>query len=228
MDERLIPVGERIWRVDQSLRVFGVSFGTRMTVIKRDTGDLVLVSPVEMDTELINMLNELGPVAHVIAPNPFHYLFLMSCKTAFAQALYYAPESLARRFKKFKFDHIIGEEEGFRWEQDLEYVLVQPSRFFSEVVLFHSVSQTLILTDIVMNFQRAHNLWEHLFLRSFGVYKRLAPSRLMRLLIKDKQPLADLLKWVKKRQPKQMIVAHGDIVEDDVVASLKKAFVENL
>lgn len=71
----LRQIDNHLWVAEQPLRYFGLSVGTRMTVIQLETGDLAVISPTQLSEQLRRQLDPLGQVAHIIAPNLFHYLF---------------------------------------------------------------------------------------------------------------------------------------------------------
>ena len=76
----LREIDRNIWVAEQPLRYFGLSVGTRMTVIRLANSELVVISPIQVDNETIARLNDIGDVSHIIAPNLYHYLFASNFK----------------------------------------------------------------------------------------------------------------------------------------------------
>lgn len=83
----LREIDKNLWVAEQPLKYFGLSVGTRMTVIRLANGELVVISPIQIDEATIQQLNQIGDVAHIIAPNLYHYLFTSNFKTLVLQYL---------------------------------------------------------------------------------------------------------------------------------------------
>jgi hypothetical protein len=53
----LRKIDESIWVAEQPLRYFGLSIGTRMTVVQLANCELAVISPIQMSDALVNHLN---------------------------------------------------------------------------------------------------------------------------------------------------------------------------
>src|SRR6185312_11539383 len=87
----LKPVAPEVWIVDGpeirfKLGILRVPFPTRMTVVRLPSGGLWLHSPVAFDASLAAALRELGPVAHIVAPNTIHYWWVGDWSSRFPAA----------------------------------------------------------------------------------------------------------------------------------------------
>ncbi len=71
----LKKIDKDIWVADAPFKYFGLSVGTRMTVIRLANRELVVISPIQIDNATSLELDKLGTVSHIIAPNLYHYLF---------------------------------------------------------------------------------------------------------------------------------------------------------
>ena len=58
------------------LRFLGLEVGARMTIVRLSGSKLLLHSPIEETPELVREVRALGTVAHIIAPNRLHHLFV--------------------------------------------------------------------------------------------------------------------------------------------------------
>lgn len=65
----LRKIDNNIWVGEQPLKYLGLNVGTRMTLIRLATGELIVISPIQVDNTTINQLNALGDVSYIIAPN---------------------------------------------------------------------------------------------------------------------------------------------------------------
>lgn len=63
----LKPLNTNIWTVSTQHKALGLNFGGRMTVIRLNSGNLILHSPVKLEDELKSELNELGAVKYIVA-----------------------------------------------------------------------------------------------------------------------------------------------------------------
>jgi hypothetical protein len=87
----LQQLDRHIWVAEQPLKFLGLPVGTRMTVILRADNSLLLISPIKIDRQLKQQLDNLGTVKYIIAPNLFHHLFLEHCQQLYPEAKLIAP-----------------------------------------------------------------------------------------------------------------------------------------
>ncbi|CAN5900481.1 hypothetical protein BH23ACT11_BH23ACT11_02800 [soil metagenome] len=159
----LKPFGEGIWIVDGPVvrmsAYLGVSvpFPTRMVVIRLSSGDLFVWSPTELDNELRTQIDALGPVRHLISPNKIHYEHIGVWKQAYPDATTWASPGVRERAKsqgiEVELDADLGDEPELEWREDLDQLVFRGSRFMEEVVFFHSASRTVVLADLIVNFE---------------------------------------------------------------------------
>ena len=76
----LREIDQDIWVAEQPLRYFGLSIGTRMTVVRLANRELVVISPIQLDAATANQLSSLGKLSHIVAPNLYHYFFAAQLK----------------------------------------------------------------------------------------------------------------------------------------------------
>ena len=74
----LEPVTASVWIVDSGpFTAMGlIPLPIRMTTIRLREGSLILHSPTRFDSALRRSLDEIGTIAHVIAPNSGHWKFV--------------------------------------------------------------------------------------------------------------------------------------------------------
>ncbi|WP_204623541.1 DUF4336 domain-containing protein [Crenalkalicoccus roseus] len=91
-------VAEEVWVVDSGpQRVLGLRLPVRMTVLRLAGGGLWLHSPTRHTPRLAAALTELGPIAHLVAPNTAHWTHLSPWQKAFPEAsLWAAPGVMGR------------------------------------------------------------------------------------------------------------------------------------
>jgi hypothetical protein len=231
--DTLKPVAASIWIVDGSIIRFGAGpfrapFTTRMTVIRLNDGGLWVHSPVDAGEALFAAVEALGPVRFLIAPNPIHYWWIPQWKARFPEAEFHAVETLKARAKRALPDfRAFSGDAPTRWSGTIDQLLVEDG-WFREAVFFHKKSRTLILADLIENFElsHVHGRFLRLLLRLGGV---LDPDgkmpRDMRFAFRRhreglKRAVEHMLAW----NPERIILAHGRWYDRDGVAELKRAF----
>ncbi|PTW61519.1 uncharacterized protein DUF4336 [Breoghania corrubedonensis] len=231
---RLKPVAENIWIVDGPTIRFGLpwpklTFPTRMTVIRLDSGDLMVHSPTPLTPKLRSELDGLGPVRHLIGPNRIHYWWLPDWKVAFPEAdVWLAPrirEQAGTRIDFVAFE--IENESGYPWDSEVETILAAGA-FMTEVDFFHRKSRTLVLTDLIENFEPEKVApWPMRILYRLGgvLHPHGSMPRDMRRTYRGSQ---EKLKAAVERMiafdPERVILAHGRWYERDGAAELRRAF----
>jgi len=175
----LREIDKNIWVAEQPLKYFGLSVGTRMTVIRLANSELVVISPIQVDSETIHQLNDIGDVSHIIAPNLYHYLFASNFKNIYPKAIFWAAPGLESKRPKLNIARIIQDKNSFL--DEVEYLLFDGFRTFTlsgfsllnECVFFHLESHTLVLTDTSVNFDESFPPLTQLAARVIGGYKNL-------------------------------------------------------
>jgi hypothetical protein len=216
------PFGVDIGIVDgpfEYLRMIGVKlplpFTTRMTVVRLQSGDLFLHSPIAFDPGLAVQLQSMGTIRHLVSPNQFHYAHIGEWSRAFPEALTWGSPRARRRARargiavQLKMD--LGSNAPCEWRDDIDQVKV-PGGIFGEVVFFHKVSRTLILTDTILNLEldKIRQPWRSAA-RLTGMYypqgQIFFGMRLPLLLQRKKSRTAAerILSW----EPERIIVSHG-------------------
>ena len=227
----LKEVDKNIWVAEQKLKYLGLQVGTRMTIIRLNNGELVVISPIKLDKGIINQVNELGKVSIIIAPNLYHHLFISNFKSVYPDAKVFAAPGLDSKRQDINFDKIINQGK-IGIQDEIEYFLFEGFKILelkgafplNEIVFFHKESQTLILTDTAFHFDETFPLITQLITRLIGGYKKLEPSILEKLAIRDKQKVNNSIKTVLKWNFERVIVAHGSIIDNQGKEKLKKGY----
>lgn len=215
----LREIEQDIWVADKPLRYLGLSIGTRMTVIRLANQDLVVISPIPVNADMAEQLRGLGSVAHIIAPNLYHYLFAAECKARYPSATFWAAPGLKEKKTDLPIDRIIPVDTHFI--QGLEAISFKGLKTlglngfdpFNETVFFHRASRTLILTDAAVHFDESFSTLTRFSARVMGVYKKLAPALLERIATTDKQSIKASVENVLSWDFERVIMAHGSIIE---------------
>lgn len=143
-----------IWTVDgPNVRDFGITFTTRMTVVKLSSGSLWLDSPVPLPPERVREITELGPVRHLIAATSRHFWRLEAWHDLFPEAQMWAARETPFRLRKARLPNpdMLGDVPPPAWAHDLDQLVFRGNPLIEEVIFFHKGSGTVILDDLIQN-----------------------------------------------------------------------------
>lgn len=230
------PIDENIWLVDGPIihmQQFGLNipFPTRMTVIRLANNALLLHSPVQPTEALYAALDKLGQVQHLVSPNKIHYASIGVWAKRYPEATCWASPGVRERARKqnidIRFDHTLGEDAEIAWAKEVDQLVFKGSKFMDEVIFFHKASRTLILADLIENFEAAKvNRFMRWLLKLAG---NLDPDGKLpidlRLTFMGSHAQAcqcyqRMLSW----HPKRVVLAHGRWYEKDGEKELRRAF----
>lgn len=229
----LKPVAPDVWIVDgpeigMVYLGFTLPFPTRMTVVRLADGSLFVHSPVAPDAALMDQVAGLGPVAHLVAPNSLHYWFVPDWKARFPTARVWAVPGLEAKAKRpLLVDAVLGHDAPPGWNGEMEQVLIEGG-MLSECVFFHRPSRTVILTDLIENFEarRVKGPWLRWIMRLAHVTDPdgSAPydmrAGFWRHRVGLRVGVERILAWPAKR----VILAHGRWYPDNGARELARAF----
>ena len=228
---RLKPVARDVWIADGGwIRFYGLPFPTRMTVVRLADGGLWVHSPIADREGLCDAVAALGPVRHLIAPNWIHYAWLPEWHSRFAGALTWGSPGVAARAAsrgvRLHLDHELSDAAPEAWEGQIDQRLAQ-SALHKEVVFFHRASRTLILTDLIENFElEKMPFWTRPLLKLGRVSH--PDGRMPRDIAASFRPrrahLRDLVETMIAWAPERVILAHGRWHERDGTNALRRAF----
>jgi len=226
----LKPVADNVWIVDGPVirfgpRLFRFPFPTRMTVLRLARG-LFIHSPTPLTESLRREIETAGKVRWIVGPNRIHYWWIPEWHAAFADAqVYLAPRIREQAGERIDFDcRSLDRDGGYPWDDEVATLPV-PGRYMTEVAFFHRASHTLILTDLIENFE-AHKL--PLLMRTLA---RLGGARHpdgqtprdMRLTLSRaemRRAAETMIGW----NPERVVIAHGRWYAENGAAELRRAF----
>lgn len=226
----LIPIADNLWTVTQPFSYLGLEIGTRMVIVRLSGGELILISPIQLQASDCPTLNNLGTVRHLIAPNQFHHLYLGSAQALYPDATAWGVEGLAEKRPDLRLDSLLNQAGSFGGE--LEYLpfqgfgalLPRGICLAHETVFWHRSSRSLILTDSSFHFDETYPWVTQLAARVLGSYKVLKPSYFEKWGSRDKAQVKASVQKVLAWEFDRVIAAHGSIVETDGKAQVKAGF----
>ncbi len=230
----LKPVAEDVWIVDGPTIRFGprwlrMPFPTRMTIVRTGDGSLFIHSPTPLAPDLRTAVSALGAPRWIVGPNRIHYWWIPDWHAAYGDAdVYLAPR--IREQAKGRIDFAtkeLGGANGYPWDDEIATLPVSGS-YMTEFEFFHRRSRTLILTDLIENFEsKKISVWWMRWLTRLGGVQdpdgRM--PRDMRVTFRSheaelRRAVETMIAW----RPTRIILAHGRWYEDNAEAELRRAF----
>jgi hypothetical protein len=156
--DTLKPVTNGVWIVDSGpMTAMGfIHLPIRMTVLRLDDGSLVLHSPTRFTATLKQELEQVGPIAHLVAPNSAHWMFVKQWQDRCPAVRTWGAPGLDRRRQVRRMGVRIDQEmqEGplAHWPDEIDRVLIEGAGF-AEVALFFKQAKLVVLTDLVVNLE---------------------------------------------------------------------------
>ena len=233
----LKQVDESIWIADGEMihmkaGPFTIPFTTRMTVVKLSDGSLWVHSPIAPDKKLIDEVNNLGKVKHLISPNKIHYAFIKDWKVIYPEAIAWSSPGVEKRASSqnipVAFDDALTGHAPKEWEKDISQLLFKGGRVVQEVVFFHHNSKTLILTDLIENVEaeKVNSSWMRTLYSFAGIKDPdgKTPIDYRASFIGNKQLAKESYKEMLAWEPDKIILAHGRWYDKNGTDELKRAF----
>ncbi|HEX5340240.1 MAG TPA: DUF4336 domain-containing protein [Gammaproteobacteria bacterium] len=229
----LKPVANDIWIVDGPevrMQYWGLRlpFTTRMTIVRLPDGRIWIHSPTELTEELRQAVAALGPVSFIVSPNRLHTSWLATWKAQWPEAV---TAGVAREpawnGTRMNYGIDLSDDRSFPWQVAISQCFVQGS-VFSETIFFHAASRTLILTDLVENFEleRVRGFWMRLLLRIAGPLDPggTAPSDMRYTFRKHRAELRAAVGQIRGWAPDRVILSHGRWYQGDGLREMERAF----
>ncbi len=227
----LKPVADDVWLMDGPvISFYGLPFPTRMTIVRLEGGDIWVHSPTSDDESWMDAVEELGPVRHLVAPNWIHYAWVPAWQARFPDATsWFAPGVVARAESRGMtlgdFEELAGADP---WAPEIKTRIVEGHPTHREAVFFHEPTRTLILTDLIENFEREKlPWWARPLAQAAGILDPDGKAPLdMRLSFRrgereaTRESIRELIGW----KPERVILAHGRWYQTDGEAELRRAF----
>jgi hypothetical protein len=202
----------------------GMPLGRQIVVVRLPGGGLWVHSPVPMTGKLRKELAALGPVRHVVGPNLWHDECLREFQAEQPDALFHGAPGLAAKRRDLRFGAELSDTPHPDWAGVLDQHLVRGMPAMNEVVFLHRPSRTLILADLSFNFGPDGPWWFALLMRASGAWGRFGPTRLERLMMRDRAAVRvsvdRLLAWDFDR----ILVGHGRNLGTGGREALREAF----
>ncbi|MES2963935.1 MAG: DUF4336 domain-containing protein [Bdellovibrionota bacterium] len=183
----------------------------RCTVVKLNSGENVMISPIDFSPRQLAEIKKLGPITHIVAPCLIHHLFLNKAIERFKPREVWGPPTCREVLPEVPFTHVFGH---IRWpfELHLPFVFIEGVPRINEVVFYHVATKTMICADLCFNLQKPKGWAAPLMLRLLGTYKRFGVSRVQARFMKDRDAFERSVKDVLKWNFETIAMGHGELL----------------
>lgn len=230
------------------LRFGRIKIGGRGTLVKLQTGNVAVFSPVALTPAVKEKVQSLGQIKYIVAPDIEHHIFLSTWVKEFPNAEVIGMEGLPEKregdpaTKGTKFHHVFSESNKldlkvspeFDAEFSYEYFHSHPNK---ELVFLHKPSRTLIEADLLFNLPATEQFSKTgvdptsgLLNKLFGgiMNTRGAMTWQKRALWygvggKGRQSFTASVNRIKAWDYDRIIPCHGDVIESGGKATMEKA-----
>jgi hypothetical protein len=200
-----------------------VPIPVRTTVIRLRDGSLVVHSPGPLGPELLRELDALGRVAFLVIPYA-HGKYAEAAARAFPSARLLAASEPPRARRSLPFHGALADDPPAEWAGQIDTHRVRGFRL-NEVVLFHRASRTLVITDLAFNIQESDSRFARLFFRAEGMWRRFAPSLLLKwFAVSDRRGLDASIERILRWNFERILPGHGAVLEHGGPEHLRMAW----
>lgn len=229
----LKPIAAGVWIVDgPEIRMnylgMKIPFSTRMTIVRLPGNTIWIHSPVALDEKLANEIEQLGRVAFIVAPNTLHYWYASDWKARFPDTkFFYAPGLETKAKRALPDGERLRETPPSDWADVIDQTCIEGD-LLNEVDFFHRPSRTLILTDLIENFEpkRVKSPFWRFMMRLFGAADPdgKAPFDMQMTFWRHRTAIRRAAQKMIDWNPERIIIAHGRWYETNGAAELRRAF----
>lgn len=169
----------------------------------------------------------LGPIRYLVSPNSLHYWWIPDWKARLPGTSVLAVPGVKERAKRRLVVDILLVGHKSPWPNEVDVLMVRCPAI-TEAVLFHQATRTLILTDLIENFEpkRVRNWFYRLLVKFGGVTDPdgKTPIDIQLSFFRRRKSLRLAVQRMIAWSPERVIISHGRWYEANGVEELKRAF----
>lgn len=219
----LVEVDQGILTVEGEIVMPLGRFPRRMTVVALESGGTLIWSAVALREPEMQRIEALGTPRFMIVPNQGHRLDARIWKKRYpAMQVIGTPrgrEAIAEAVQVDATHDIVD-------DPAIDLHLIDGTKLDEFALHVRRLSgTTLVINDTIANVQRPHGIgaWFMTRLFGFGAHGPRMSRPVRRMLVEDGKALADQLRgWAAIPGLIRIIVSHGDVIEADPAAALRK------
>lgn len=215
---------ESVYISTDPVKILGTQLTATMTVLRLASGKLLVHSPVRISAARQSIVEQLGEVAHIYAPNLFHHLWAADWAAAFPGARLHAPPGLSKKRPDLDIHRYHGSDADSDWSESFEEIPIDGFRL-RESALFHHTTGTLMLADLVHNVGRPSGSWTKTYTSLMGFYDTVSLSKMLRwTAFSDRAAARRSIDRVLALPIERIIVGHGAPITTAAREQISEAF----
>ncbi len=221
----LRPVSEAVHVLEVPFRVGGLELGGRMTVVRLPEGGLWIHSPVRLDAAVRAAVDALGPVRFLVAPNVMHHVHLGAWAAAYSRRRsVVAPTGLRRKRPELRSTWSCTDTADPGYAAVISQQRCAACRSWTSSLFLHRPSRTLLVTDVAFHIRESPSWLTRTYLKLNRTYGKLAPTVLLKSLVKDRAAVRASLDTVLGWDFERVVVCHGEVLERGGREALRDGF----
>lgn len=183
----------------------------RAVVIRLKDNSLFIISPIHLTNDIRTDIDALGNVKYIVSPNNIHHLHMGDWSQAYPEARLYASPRLDSKRKDLSFYKTLSTDEPeAEWKDEIDQCIFGSGNgFVDEIVFFHRESNTVVFTDMIMDFNPAvFSSISRVTARLNQMYKH-TPRGMQLANMFNRKSLRNSLNTVRNWGAEHLIVAHS-------------------
>ncbi|MDF1850696.1 MAG: hypothetical protein P1U85_07685 [Verrucomicrobiales bacterium] len=218
----LISIDENVWVQKHSLRLIGMEMGRNVTILRLESGHLILHSTAAFSEEDRKAIESLGEPAWLLDATNFHDTLVSEGRSVFPLLPYFAPEGFPGASNSLLFTDPPEE-----WDGEVDLIKIEGMPKINEHVVFHRASGTLVVADLLFNQPEEVTGWTRTGLRMIsGIREHPGCSRMYRFMIRDRGAFEASLHQILELPFRRIVVGHGDPIEMDARTKMRSIFLD--
>ncbi|MCH2109377.1 MAG: hypothetical protein MK135_08605 [Polyangiaceae bacterium] len=209
--------------VHQFPMMTGVTWPNRSVYLMTPEKGVFIYNPSAISGEIAEEISTLGRVQTLLSPILFHHRYLKDHQSYWPNAKLWGVNGHQEKCPDISFDRELTPENINDFPQGLKPFFISGFPQINEVVILHEETGTLLVADLVFNFQgMTKGFLAPLLGTLAGTHRRFAQSRIYRTLNRDKESALRSYEEILDQDIQRVIMSHGAIVEENAKDRLKK------
>lgn len=214
-------LAENLWLLPYPLTVLGTQHGRNVTVIRLRSGQTVLHSMAPFTPADLAALQSLGTPGWLVEAMLLHDTYAKEGHAAFPHLPFLGPPGFS---DVVKFPILPLLPAPAEWAGELEVFPIEGTPKLKEHAFLHVPTRTLIVADLIFNFDPNEHGWDRFFHRYIAGFKRYpGMSRIFKLCLTDRPAFQTSLRRILEQDFDRIIVGHGRVIESHGKALLLRA-----
>lgn len=220
-----MKINDWVYTFDAEIEMFkNFYLPVRSTVLRLNSGDSIMVSPIDFSEADWAQIKSNLQVRHIVAPCDLHHLFVKSAKKHLKDAKLWATKELAHKRSDLTWDFELLPK---NWTMGDEIELIPIlGGSTHEMMFYHKQAKTLVVTDLIFNLHNRKGFLTWVIQQAFGTWNKPAISRWFKTTLKNKKEFKITAEKILSLDIEMIVMAHGDIIAENAKGVLTNALRE--